>query len=263
MSDLFPLVFLGLIMLIAAGILVRDKKAVVFWLPLTLLIIFLISTALFVFSSFISDEKSSLVLLATGLIISAFFVIRLIEAHQRALFELEFIDCLSFMTTLFDNGVPLMQAIELSAVNSKRHLRNELTVLLDSIRSGQSVTLATRLFAERHKGATSALFAEIVAAAYTDGIEMNHLARELVQILVERKRQRSKFYQAMNSIRFAAVFALVMPYVTLTIFIYFLPHWLSLLLDKYWGSELIVGAILLQLVGIIWLFTNTSRRLSV
>lgn len=263
MPDL-ALVIVVIIGFISCGILVRQSSRTSFLTPMiAIIIVTFIATSYFGFRTYISNEVTATSLLVGGLLVSAWFFFKLAEAHTESNFELEFIDSLSFLTTMLDNGVPLLHAIEVTAKHSKKHVQKELVATLEAVKAGRSIADATRDMAKRHNSSASRLFAELVTAAYTDGIDMQHLAKELLAVLTDRKRQRAKFYQAMSSIRYAALFAFCMPYVSLLIFLNFLPDWLDLLLSKSWGSEAVALAILAQVVGIIWLFSKTTRRLAI
>ena len=183
-------------------------------------------------------------------------------ARRRATrFEQQLIDAIDVMAATLYAGGNLMQSLRSAAVASEQPLRGEFDEVGSRLTLGISIERALAQIVERYDGEGVRLFSQTLAAKIEAGGELAPVLRSLNETLRDRARQLRQVRAQLAGARLTAVAVVVLPYLLAPLLAWLQPGWLTVLFNNSLGSALLFLAVLLQVVGILWLWHILEKEL--
>ncbi len=175
-------------------------------------------------------------------------------ARQRARrFELKLIDAVRFMVSALKAGENLTQAFASAAEAADGTVRREFLEVAHRLGVGMSVRRALRRIDEGYDSEGTRLFTRTIIAKWQVGGDLAPVLETVNRVIRERLRVRWRLNSQLAGARLAVVLVMVMPYLLIPFFFWQRPDWIARLRDDPLGPRLLFGAVLLQIVGVIWM----------
>ena len=97
------------------------------------------------------------------------------------------------------------------------------------------------------------LFTRTVIAKWQAGGDLAPVLETVNQVLRERIRIRWRLDSQMSGARLAQMLTALMPYVLIPFFLWQRPDWIDRLRDHPLGPKLFFGAVVVQILGLLWM----------
>jgi Flp pilus assembly protein TadB len=150
-------------------------------------------------------------------------------------------------------GEGLEAALRSAADASAPMVAAELNEIGDRLEVGMEMEQAVSRMAESRDSEGVRLFTRTLVAKIQSGGDLAPVLKSVAQIMRDRIRMRLRLQAQMAGARLAAIMIAILPYVLLPVFLWRRPEWLSSLFGHPFGVQLFIAAILLQIVGFLWL----------
>lgn len=173
--------------------------------------------------------------------------------RRAARFESGLGDALGFMVGSLEAGENPLQAFSSAAEASEGAVRRELGEVAHRLRFGMSIHRALRPIVEGYDAEGVRLFAQSVAAKWQAGGDLVPILQSVARIIRERLAVRLHLRSHLAGVRVAAVMVAVLPYAVIPVYLWRMPNLIDRLLGHPLGPSLITLAVLLQVVGWLWL----------
>lgn len=173
--------------------------------------------------------------------------------RRAARFEAGLADALGFMVGSLEAGENPLQAFASAAEASEGAVRRELGEVAHRLRFGMSIQRALRPIVEGYDSEGVRLFAQSVAAKWQAGGDLVPILQSVARIVRERLAVRLHLRSHLAGARVVAVMIAVLPYAVIPVYLWRMPSMIDRLLNHPLGPSLLTIAVLLQVVGWLWL----------
>lgn len=181
-------------------------------------------------------------------------------ARRRASrFEQQLIDAIDLMAGILDAGGSLTQSLRQAGSASEQPLRGEFEEAVNRLGLGMSIERALAQMVERYDGEGVRLFSQALAAKLEVGGELSPLLRSINETLRDRARLQRQLRAQLAGARLTAIVVVILPYVLAPVLAWLQPGWFAPLFTSL-GSALLLLAVMLQIVGILWLWHILERE---
>ncbi len=168
-------------------------------------------------------------------------------------FEEKLVDAVDAMVSGLYAGENIEEALVSGAEYAEGGARTEMREISGRLGVGMSIRSAVRRMVERFDSEGVRLFTQTLIAKWDVGGDLAPVLQAVVRVMRDRLRMRLQLHAQMTGARFAAVILAIMPYLLLPVFLWRKPEWLDSLFGDPVGIQLFVIAVILQLVGFLWL----------
>ena len=188
-------------------------------------------------------------------VIVAFFILHDLASWRLRHFEAQFVDAIELMHSVLQSGASPMIALSATADTSRGQVKHEFNKLIRKLGYGLSITEASRHLTDRYNVETTRLFIQALCSKWHSGGDFSELIKAVSKITRNRLNQRLEIAGKLSGSRYAALFAGSLPYIFIPFFIWKEPQWLNALTQHSDGPSLFITAILIQVIGFLWLRT--------
>ena len=183
-------------------------------------------------------------------------------ARSRATrFEQQLIDAIDLMSATLSAGGNITQSLRQAGAASEQPLRGEFAEANSRLALGMTIERALAQMVERYDGEGVRLFSQTLAAKVQAGGELSPVLRSLNETLRDRLRQQRQVRAQLAGARVTAIAVVVLPYLLAPVLAWLQPGWFSLLFGTSFGAAMLFIAVMLQIVGILWLLHIVEREL--
>ncbi len=183
-------------------------------------------------------------------------------ARMRARrFEQRLIDAIDLMSGALQAGGNLTQALATAAAASEQPVRAEFDEVQRRLSLGMPLHRACSRMIEGYDGEGVRLFVQTIVAKTQAGGDLVPVLRSLNETLRDRWRQHRQLASQLAGARITAIAIAITPYVMAPILVWMQPTWFRALLAHPLGPAALFVAVILQLVGMLWLWRILSREL--
>lgn len=172
------------------------------------------------------------------------------RAHR---FEERLADALGFMVGSLQAGENPRQAFSSAAEASEGAVRREFLEVAHRLRAGMDIRRALRRIVEGYDAEGVHLFAKTLTAKWQVGGDLVPILQSVARVVRERIRVRMRLRSHLAGARVAAVAVALLPYAVIPVFQWQLPQVMDRLVTHPLGPTLITLAVLLQIIGWLWL----------
>ncbi|HEX6900174.1 MAG TPA: type II secretion system F family protein [Thermoanaerobaculia bacterium] len=177
-----------------------------------------------------------------------------IWARRRAArFESGLSDALGFMVGSLEAGENPLQAFASAAEASTGAVRKELAEVANRLRFGMSIQRALRPVVEGYDSEGVRLFAQSVAAKWQAGGDLVPILQSVARVVRERLAVRLHLRSHLAGARVVAVMIAALPYAVIPVYLWRMPSLIERLVNHPLGPSLLTFAVMLQVVGWLWL----------
>lgn len=174
-------------------------------------------------------------------------------AWRSRLFETALVDVVDLMQAATAGGTPPLLALQVAAEASQGSVRQSLEDIVRRIRLGASVDDACQPLLGLYSSEGVRLFANTLTSRWHAGGDFAGLLQALGGILRERSFYRQRLQGQLSGARYALLFAAFFPYILIPFFLWKEPGWLLPLSEHPQGPVLVLGALLCQILGLLWM----------
>lgn len=168
-------------------------------------------------------------------------------------FETRLVDALDLATGALAAGEEPVEAFEHAAEGAQEPARTELLDLVARLRSSLPVEAAIRPMADRWDCEAVRLFSQLLIAKWEIGGQLAPSLRDITRTVRNGLRLRRQLQASLSSAQVAAFVIAGIPYVLLLFFLWKRPQMITSIWALSWGPTVFFFAILLQIVGFVWL----------
>lgn len=176
-------------------------------------------------------------------------------------FEQALIEAIDLMAGALYAGGNLAQALRSAGSVSDDPIRSEFGEADRRLALGMPLNRAMGRMAERFDGEGVRLFTQTLVAKSQSGGDLAPVLKSLNETLRDRWRQQRQVQAQLAGARVSAVGVAVMPYLLAPILVSMRPDWLRLIVGHPLGQPLLAFAVMLQLIGMLWLWNILRREL--
>ena len=195
----------------------------------------------------------SALLVAAVMVLLVWSVIGAVARYRARTFEEKLVDGVDVMVSALFAGEGLEASLRSAAEVSVPAVARELKEVGDRLELGMEMEQAVRRRAESRDSEGVRLFTRTLVAKSQSGGDLAPVLKSVAQIMRDRLRMRLRMQAQMAGARMAAVMIALMPYLLLPVFLWRRPDWLARLFGHPAGVQLFIAAILLQVIGFLWL----------
>ena len=183
-------------------------------------------------------------------------------ARRRATrFEQQLIDAIDLMAGSLYAGGNLTQSLRTAGSASEQPLRGEFLEAFNRLGLGMSTERALSQMVQRYDGEGVRLFSQTLAAKVEAGGELSPVLRSLNETLRDRSRQQRMVRAQLAGARVTAVVVVFLPYLLAPVLAWMRPGWFGPLFGSTIGAALLFMAVMLQVVGLLWLWSILGKEL--
>lgn len=168
-------------------------------------------------------------------------------------FEKGLVQAVDFIISSLLAGENAVQAISNAASTSRGSVRHELQEVVRRLEVGLDIRHAIAPMVRSYDTESVRLFAQTLAVKWQVGGDLAPVLETLVWIMRERIRVNLRLRTELTGVQLAGILVALLPYLLLPVFLAQRPEWTEILMVHPWGPPMLAGAILLQLIGLLWL----------
>nr|WP_067290493.1 type II secretion system F family protein [Marinobacterium profundum] len=183
----------------------------------------------------------------------AFFILKDLAAWRARVFEARLTDALDLIQAALLGGEPPRRALLVAAEATKGAVKEELQELMRRLDYGLPIDNACARMIKLYDTEGVRLFTQVLIAQWQSDASFGALITAVSSILRERIKRRLLISGQLSGTRFAAIFAAILPYLLIPVFLWKEPQWLERLTDHPAGPNLLFAAVMCQVVGFLWL----------
>lgn len=188
-----------------------------------------------------------------AMVILAFNVYRDLWEWRIRRFEEELVDAVDIMQAALQAGQTPAQSLTLAAEASRGAVKRELGEVAQRLDLGMRIEQATQRLREWYDCEGVRLFTQVLIAKWNVGGDFALMMKSVNRIIRERVKLKVRLQGQLAGARYAAVLVAFLPYLVIPVMLWQDPDWWPTLSRHPWGPRALAGAILLQVVGFIWL----------
>lgn len=174
--------------------------------------------------------------------------------HRATAFEEKLADAVGYMTSALEVGENPTGALASAANSAEGAVSRELAQVVTRLEAGTAIRPAMWPMAASYDSEGLRLFSQTLIAKWTAGGDMAPILRSITRIIHDRLAMRLRLRSELAGARLSAVLVAMMPYALIPVLLWRRPEWIGSLIRHPLGLQLLVAAVLLQLVGFIWLW---------
>jgi Flp pilus assembly protein TadB len=175
-------------------------------------------------------------------------------ARQRAWrFERRLADAIDLMVGALSAGQTPAEAIASAAEGALDPVKSELGELANQLRSSVPIERAVKRIVERYDSEGVRIFTQLLIAKWEVGGPLAPSLQAVTRTMRHGLRLRGQLHTHVAGAQTAAVVVSLVPYLLIAFFLWKRPDSLALVWRLPWGPQLFAGAVVLQLIGFIWL----------
>lgn len=179
------------------------------------------------------------------------------RAHR---FEQQLIDAVERMAASLGAAGTFQEALASSAAGADQPLRREFQDTLQRIGMGMPTDRALVAMTEHFDSEGVRIFAQALAAKAQAGGEMSVLLKALSHTMRDRWNQQRQVRAQLSGARLTALAVAAMPYLLIPALAWLQPGWFESLLAYQFGPLMLLVAVMLQMVGALWLVQLFGRQ---
>lgn len=176
-------------------------------------------------------------------------------------FERLLIEAVDLMAGALYAGSNLTQALRSAGSVAEEPVRGEFIEADRRLTVGMPLNRALGHMVEAFDGEGVRLFTQTLVAKSQAGGDLAPVLKSLNETLRDRWRQQRLVQAQLAGARVSALLVAAAPYLIAPVLVWMRPDWFKTLTDHPLGGPLLFGAVLLQLVGLLWLWNILSRDL--
>lgn len=204
-------------------------------------------------SSFLLPHPALAVLLALLAGVYPFLRLSMDKSRRLARFEEQFPDALIIMARALRAGHPFADALKLVGEEMENPISGEFRTTFMEINYGGDVRLAMLGLLDRVQSVTVMAFVTSVLIQKDTGGNLAELLDGLAGVVRERFRFHRKVQTLTAQGRMAAWILSLLPFFIAGVLSLVNPNFLPMLTENPVGRQLILGAFILMVIGIVWL----------
>lgn len=182
-------------------------------------------------------------------------------ARRRAnRFEQQLIDAIDLMAGTLYAGGTLTQSLRTAGEVSKQPLNGEFEEVFRRLALGMPTRRALAPMVESYDSEGVRLFSQTIAAKVDAGGELSPVLRSLNETLRDRSRQQRQVRAQLAGARLTAIAVVILPYLLAPLLAWLQPGWFGMLFSSNLGSAMLFIAVMLQIVGLLWLWHILERE---
>ncbi len=183
----------------------------------------------------------------------SWLLIKFMARRRARRFETKLVDAVRFMVSALKAGENLTQAFASAAEVADGAVRREFQEVAYRLGLGMSVRRALRRMDEGYDSEGTRLFVRTIIAKWQVGGDLAPVLETVNRVIRERLRVRWRLHSQLAGARLAVVMVALIPYLLIPFFAWQRPDWIARLRDHPLGPKLIFGAIVVQIVGVVWM----------
>jgi tight adherence protein B len=188
-------------------------------------------------------------------------IVAAVARSRAARFERQLIDAIDLMTGTLAAGGSLTQSLRNAGLAAEQPLRGEFEETCNRLAMSMSIDRALARMVSRYDSEGSRLFALTIAAKFEVGGDLSTALRSLNETLRDRARQQGQVRAQLAGARLTAIGVVVLPYLVAPLLMWLQPGWFGNLFTSSLGSSLLFIAVMLQMIGILWIWGILAREL--
>ncbi len=180
-------------------------------------------------------------------------LIKYVGRQRARRFELKLVDAVRFMISALKAGENLTQAFASAAEAADGIVRKEFLEVAHRLEVGMTVRRALKRIDEGYDSEGTRLFTRTIIAKWQVGGDLAPVLETVNRVIQERLRVRWRLHSQLAGARLAVGMVMVIPYMLIPFFFWQKPDWIDRLRDHPLGPRLLFGAVLLQILGVVWM----------
>lgn len=168
-------------------------------------------------------------------------------------FEIKLVDAVGFMVGALEAGQNPVQAFASAADASDGAVAKELTAVTERLEVGIGIRRALAPILRGYDAPGTRLFVQTIVAKWETGGDLAPVLESVARVMRERLRLRLRLQSQLAGARLSAVLIAILPYLAVPVFLWQRPEWIDRLVTHPAGPQLLVAAVMLQIVGFLWL----------
>ena len=176
-------------------------------------------------------------------------------------FERLLIEAIDLMAGALYAGSNLSQSLRSAGSVAEEPVRAEFNEADRRLTLGMPLNRALSHMVEAYDGEGVRLFTQTLAAKNQSGGDLAPVLRSLNETLRDRWRQQRQVDAQLAGAKVSAVGVALLPYLIAPILVWMKPDWFRTLIDHPLGPPLLFFAVMLQLIGMLWLWRILNREL--
>lgn len=181
--------------------------------------------------------------------------------HRSLRFEALLTEAIDLMVASLYAGGNLNQAFRSAGAVADQPIRGEFDEVDRRLGLGLPLNRAFGRMIEGFDGEGVRLFAQTLMAKSQAGGDLAPVLRSLNETLRDRARQQRQVQAQLSGVRLSAIAISVLPYLFAPLLAWMRPDWFRPLFAHPLGAPMMVFALMLQLIGILWIWRVLSREL--
>lgn len=168
-------------------------------------------------------------------------------------FESRFVDAIDLAAGALAAGEEPADAFEHAAEASEEPVRGELLDFVNRIRASVPIETALRPMMERYDCEAVRLFSQLLIAKWEIGGQLAPALKDISKTVRSGVRLRRQLHASISGAQAAGLIVAATPYILLTVFLFKRPEALTKIWSYVYGPQLFFAAVMLQIVGLMWL----------
>ena len=168
-------------------------------------------------------------------------------------FERRLIDAVDHMVSALLAGEVPARALANAAEVSEGAVRTELKEVVHRLEVGMGIREALERMVRRYDSEGVRLFSQTLAVKWQAGGDLAPVLRKVAWIMRERMRLAMRLRTELTGVQVAALGIALFPYLLIPVLLWQRPDWVELLTRHPLGPPLLVAAVVLQVIGLLWL----------
>lgn len=168
-------------------------------------------------------------------------------------FETRLADAVDLMVGALSAGESPVDAIASAAEGALEPVKTELRGVVQRLQASVPIERAMRPLAERYDCEGVRLFSQLLIAKWEVGGPLAPALQSVNRTIRQGVRLRGQLQTQVANAQNAAIVVAVLPYIVAGIFMWKHPEALRRVLALPWGPHMFMGAVVLQVIGFIWL----------
>lgn len=214
----------------------------------------LLGTLVFLIFSSLLPQFPLGALAASGVFLYLLWVLIQGWGHLRSTrFEEKLTDAVEFMVSALRAGENPTAALASAAETSEGVVAVEFREIVHRLDLGMSIQQAVNRMVINYDSEGVRLFTQTLVVKWQAGGNMAPVLSSVARIMRERLKMRMRLHSELIGARVSGVIMAILPYAIIPVILWRRPEWMQELLSNPIGHQLFVGAVLLQIIGFIWL----------
>lgn len=224
------------------------------WTPATLVNLkYFGAPAALVLVFFFTGKIVFAILVGVGLHLLPDFLLTKLRQDRTERLRMQVVEVISAISTTTRAGLTLNESLEEASAKLEAPAGQELTMLCERVRSGQSIDAALTATDERINLPGYSLLVKALIVNRERGGRLSSLLETMAETLRELYKLEEKVRSQTSGIRLAARVMVLMPLILGLILYSMDPGMVSLLWTSLWGQLILAVIIILDLVGFLML----------